>query len=180
MFLWRREIWQSGASGERAGAHGVDGFPHITGDSFRENSSSSRLLCIWNAVFKDLIFILALQGGSLSWDQISDFLLGNPIMERQWIALELDNHRVKMFHATFINTAQEGQKEPIYWRQLTLTPFHPNDLIIDWARSCFFWEFWGVLELNYYYSNILYLLFLKENLVQMSFSLLEKSTEILE
>lgn len=29
-----------------------------------------------------------------------------------------------------------------------------------------FWEFWGVLELNYLHSNILYLLLLKENLVQ--------------
>lgn len=61
-----------------------------------------------------------------------------------------------------------------------LTPFRPNYSIIYCTGSCFFQEFWVVLELNYHHSNTLYLLLLKENLVQKASHHLEWGTDILE
>lgn len=129
MFLQRSGIRQSRATGKRVGGH-------VTWDSSqvihlaKTAAAVACFLCLKCCAFKDLISILALQEGSSwqvlsdplstsSWDQIIFYLRnqhqgkGNGLLQSS-----LDKHRVKMFCATFIKTAKEGQREPIYRRQL--------------------------------------------------------------
>lgn len=128
-------------------------FPKIEGDSF-ENIPVARLpvsgICF---SFTNLIFIPTFQGesflaagdgtcGILSWDQIAFCSAQRKIQaeKEQWIASELDKHRVKMFHEIFINVSRAGPKKANLLMSVPLTPFRLNDSITHCTGWCFFWE----------------------------------------